>query len=386
MIRTIMKLGAAALVLCGLAACSTPGETSSHASARIDCPLRDAPYSADSPIMDILLKPEAVAVLEQAAPGATRNLPPRFMSTEAPSFSAILSLHQLAGFGAFRQDQIPAIDAALRALPVTDADRQARCARYDNDRPRFDLPSDRPRILLFEKMTGFRDGPSVEAAHAAFVAMAERNGWAIATTTSGGAINATTLRQFDAIIWNNVSGDVLTLTQRRALQNYMEKGGGFVAVHGSAGDPVYFWDWYADTLIGARFIGHPMEPQFQEAQVVVTGQPSAIGRNLAPGWRMTDEWYSFQHSARDSGSTIVATLDESTYSPVGRGGQNLRMGADHSLAWTRCINRGRMFYSAIGHRPETYSDAHYVDMLTQAITWAAGNGGTQCVNGAEVAR
>lgn len=52
-------------------------------------------------------------------------------------------------------------------------------------------------------------------------------------------------------------------------------------------------------------------------------------------------------------------------------GQNLRMGADHPLAWSKCIGRGRMFYSAIGHRPETYSDPRYVAMLKDAVTWAA---------------
>jgi len=52
-------------------------------------------------------------------------------------------------------------------------------------------------------------------------------------------------------------------------------------------------------------------------------------------------------------------------------GQNLRMGDDHPLAWTNCIGKGRMFYSAIGHRPETYSEPNHVTLLESAITWAA---------------
>jgi type 1 glutamine amidotransferase len=63
------------------------------------------------------------------------------------------------------------------------------------------------------------------------------------------------------------------------------------------------------------------------------------------------------------------------------GGLNLRMG-DHPIVWSRCIGSGnkpgRMFYSAIGHRPERYSDAVYVQMLEQAIGWAAGSGGGAC--------
>lgn len=39
---------------------------------------------------------------------------------------------------------------------------------------------------------------------------------------------------------------------------------------------------------------------------------------------------------------------------------------------------GRMFYSAIGHRPERYSDALYVQMLEQAIGWVVGADGKDC--------
>lgn len=70
-------------------------------------------------------------------------------------------------------------------------------------------------LLLIEKINGFRDSPSVAAAHAAFA--------------------PAILRRFDAVIWHNVSGDVLALSRRRAFQACI----GHVGVHGSAGDPVH---------------------------------------------------------------------------------------------------------------------------------------------------
>ena len=173
------------------------------------------------------------------------------------------------------------------------------------------------------------------------------------------------------MIWNNISGDVLTLSQRRAMQQYIERGGGFVAVHGSAGDPVYFWDWYVDTLLGARFKGHPMAPQFQPARVVVEDAAHPAARGLPSEWTMTDEWYSFKTNPRASGARVIATLDEASYSPKGMMGIDLKMG-DHPIAWTKCVGRGRMFYSAIGHKPETYAEPHYVTLLESAIGWAAG--------------
>ena len=356
-----------ATLLVGLAiAGATPAWSQ---SAMLDCPMRDDVLSIDSPLVDVLLNPAGLALLEGDQPGRFANGPPRFTGTQAPTFAAILTVRMAARLTGVSDERLTEIDPLLRAIPITDEFRAARCARYDNDVPTFTLPEGRPRLLLFEKIVGFRDDPSVDAAHAAFIAMAERNGWAIASTDRAGAINPATLAQFDAVIWNNISGDVLTLSQRKALQDYVEGGGGFVAIHGSAGDPVYFWDWYADTLIGARFLAHPMDPQFQDARVVVHGDHPIAAHLPSGGWMMNEEWYSFRSNPRSVGAQVVLSLDESSYSPVGPGGIDLRMG-DHPLAWTHCVGRGRSFYSAIGHRPELYADANHLELLQSAIQWA----------------
>jgi uncharacterized protein len=352
-----------------------------QAKAMLDCPMRDAPFSVNAPLVDLLLSEPAKATVEKHLPGMMAKIPPFLSGTKAPTFSAILTLQSLAGMSVGAQSpDLAALDADLRAQPVTSEDKAKRCERYDDDRPSFNLPKGKLRVLLFEKMTGFRDTPSVLAAHAAFEAMAQRNGWAFAATEKGGAMHPSVLKHFDVVIWNNVSGDVLTLKQRAAFRGFVEGGGGFVGVHGSAGDPVYFWDWYPDTLIGARFIGHPSEPQFQDARINLEATPSAIGATLGSGWTMKDEWYSFAKSARVNGATVVATLDEKSYTPGPSrfGGPPLEMGSDHPIAWTRCVAKGRAFYSAIGHRPETYSDSNYLVMLDQAIKWASRKQGKGC--------
>jgi uncharacterized protein len=344
-----------------------------QAKPLLDCPMRDAPYSVDGPFVDLKLNEKAQAALETHMPGMLANLPPIMSGTRAPTFGSIMTVRKLAAFGGQQNFDLSRLDTDLKAIVVTDADRTARCERYDDVRPKFKLPKAKVRLLLFEKMTGFRDTPSVEAANAMFRNLAQRNGWALEVTEQGGAMHPSVLRKFDAVIWNNVSGDVLTLTQRKAFKNYIEGGGGFIGIHGSAGDPVYFWDWYPDTLIGARFIGHPMDPQFQDAKVVVEANPAGLASSLAPGWTMNDEWYSFARSARLNGAQVVATLDEKSYNPGGSrfGNQPLAMGTDHPIAWTRCVGKGRSFYSAIGHRPETYSDANHQKLLTEAILWAS---------------
>jgi type 1 glutamine amidotransferase len=340
-------------------------------TAVIDCPMRDVPYSSRSPLMDILLNPQAVAIVNEQLDGALDQLPKTFASAEAPSFSAILTLESIVGMAGLDRAVLEPINRALADLPVTAADRIARCKRYDQLVPEFALGEGAPRVLVFEKMTGFRDGPSVEAASATFQQLAEQEDWDLVITELGGVMTADILALFDVVVWNNVSGDVLTLSQRAAFEDYIHQGGGFVGVHGSGGDPIYFWDWYVDTLIGARFIGHPSDPQFQDATIHFETTDSGIESGLGAQWEMNDEWYSFRESARIHGATVIATIDESTYSQRGRWGQNVSMGEDHPIVWSRCVGEGRSFYSAIGHRPEVYSDPRYQQLLIQGINWAA---------------
>jgi uncharacterized protein len=370
----------AALSLLGLVGATFLTAPSSGAQPVIDCPLRDQPYSINSPLVDVLRKPEAREVLDRDAPEMLKKLPPAF--AQPPTIATVLSLRMATFFVHLPDDALAKIDHDLAALPVTAADRAARCDRYDVDLPKIAMPEGKPRLLLFEKITGFRDGPSVEAAHAALTDMAARHGWALVATDKAGAMTPSILKKFDAVIWNNVSGDVLTVTQRQAFKSYVEGGGGYVGIHGSGGDPVYYWDWYADTLIGARFAGHPMNPQFQDAKVMVDDDKSTIVRQLAPGWTMKDEWYSFHTNPRASGAHVLAALDESSYVQKGMAGEDLQMG-DHPIAWTKCIGNGRSFYSAIGHRPESYSEPHNVKLLEQAIAWAAGAGESRCRNSEE---
>lgn len=377
-----VKLARCAVVMAAAVGISLIAPVQARAPRLLDCPMRDTPFSLESPLIDVMLSDSAKSVIEQKAPGATQQIPSFLSGTQTPTFSAILKLKSLVGmFPALKPSDASALDTALRAIPVTLADKQARCARYDDDRPRFKLGKGKLRVLVFEKINGFRDSPSVAAASAAFAGLAKRNDWALAVTDKGGAMHPSVLRKFDVVIWNNVSGDVLTLSQRKAFRTFVENGGGFVGIHGSAGDPEYFWDWYPDTLIGARFIGHPNDPQLQDAQVVIEPSPTGVGRDLGPGWSMNDEWYSFAKSARLNGAHIIATLKEDSYKP-GTAlfvGTPLAMGKDHPIVWSRCVGKGRSFYSAIGHRPEVYADESHLKLLEQGVAWAAqGKGTSSC--------
>ncbi len=348
-------------------------------AAAIDCPERDAPYSVDLPLMDFLAKPEAVAIAEREMPALLKKIPPMFKNTQAPSLSALMTLRGVTDMLRMPLDEEAAerLDEALATLPVSDEDKAARCARYDTTVPALELPKAERQILVFDKINGFDHGPAVDAATAAIKALGADLNWGVTVTDKGGVFNADSLAHFDLVVWNNNSGDVLTLSQREAFRNYMEQGGGFMGLHGAGGDFVYFWDWYVTELIGAQFIGHTMAPHFQDATLATEQPASGVGAQLPATWTLHDEWYSFRESPRQSGASVVATLDETSYKPA-MGGLSLAMGDDHPIAWTRCVGAGRSFYSGIGHRPEVYDTAEVKRLLRNAMTWAAGDRGTGC--------
>ena len=232
----------------------------------------------------------------------------------------------------------------------------------------------RPAILVLSKANGFVHVDALPAGQAMLERIAQERGWDIFLTDNAASHNARDLEKFSVVVWNNVSGDVLTEQQRADMKAWIEQGGGWVGIHASGGDFSYQWEWYVDTLIGAQFVGHTMDPQFQDAEVLVADPEFALTAHLPSPWLVpNEEWYAFDRNPRDSGYEILLTLDESSYSTSGKTffGQD-RMPGEHPIAWRRQLGEGRVLYSAIGHQGATYEIPQFQQLIANAIAWAAG--------------
>jgi len=211
------------------------------------------------------------------------------------------------------------------------------------------------RVLVFTRTTGFRHA-SIPTGIATVRALGAEDGFAVTATEDPGAFRPAELAGYRAVVFLSTTGDVLDPAGRSALEAYVRGGGGFVGVH-SASDTEYGWPFYA-ALVGARFAGHPaVQP------VTVRFRPGALTAGLPATWRVTDEPYNFR--GRPRGVQVLATLDESTYS----GGT---MGADHPIAWTAEVGRGRSFYTGLGHPDAIYADPVFRTLLAAGIRYAAG--------------
>jgi type 1 glutamine amidotransferase len=240
----------------------------------------------------------------------------------------------------------------------------------------------RPAVLVFSKTNGFRHAEAIDSGWPAFETIAKKRGWSLLTTENGAVHTPELLAHFDAVVWFNVSGDVLDDPQRQALIDWTEAGGGFFGIHGTGGDSSYKWEDHVKRLVGAQFIGHPMGPQFQEATIHVEAPNHPAMRHLDSTWVRTEEWYSFEKSPRGPGVEVLATLDESTYTPrmkIAVIDRDLRMGEDHPIIWTHCLGRGRALFSALGHQAEAYSEPAHLTFLEEGVAWVMATPASGCV-------
>ena len=245
---------------------------------------------------------------------------------------------------------------------------------FETSPPHLSADLGHSAILIFTKTNGFRDEAGIEAAVPAIKAIAKRRGWSIFHTENAAIFNESDLSRFKMTIWVNTSGNILLAQQRNALRQFVERGGGFVGIHGAGGDYSYDWRWYVEKLIGAQFTGHTGWKHIQPATLIVERRDTPVTNMLPSKWQRSDEWYSFAKSPRGKVDVLIS-IDERSYSP--RMMSNIAMG-DHPMVWTHCIGGGRVVYSALGHTPESYAERLHLAMIEGAIAWTAGVEGEKC--------
>jgi type 1 glutamine amidotransferase len=227
----------------------------------------------------------------------------------------------------------------------------------------------RPAVLVLNKTNGFIHSEALPAADAALTAIAKDKGWDIYVTDNAATHNTADLQRFKLVVWNNVSGDVLTESQRADFRAWIEAGGGWLGIHNAGGSPSYQWDWYVDTLVRAQFVGHTMGPQFQDADLHSSSAATAF---LPSPWNIDqEEWYAFAENPADKGSEVLVVIDEDSYVIEGQTFfGNDHMEGEHPLLWRHSIGEGRAVFSAIGHHAVTYQLPEYRQLLADAMGWA----------------
>ena len=112
----------------------------------------------------------------------------------------------------------------------------------------------------FSKANGFRHSSAIGASLPVYEHIGYKNFY----DGDAGVFNENQLTLFQVVIWNNVSGKVLTDDQRIVFKNWIEGVRGFIGIH-AAGDDSHQWVWYESAVIQTHFSHHNISPYLDTA-------------------------------------------------------------------------------------------------------------------------
>jgi type 1 glutamine amidotransferase len=184
-----------------------------------------------------------------------------------------------------------------------------------------------------------------------FMELAKKTGWfeVDCTQNSRGEINAENLKKYDAVFFYTTGELPLSDVQKSDLLAFVRSGKGFGGSH-CATDTFYKWKEYGE-LIGAYFISHPWT---QKVRVIVEDNKHAATKHLGDSFFIDDEIYQYRAPySRDKGHVLLK-LDMDSVKGLGK-----RKDDDNALAWVHSYGKGRVFYTALGHRPEVWNDPRF---------------------------
>lgn len=240
----------------------------------------------------------------------------------------------------------------------------------------------KPKVAVFTFAGGFKHG-SLGLAEETLKKIGEQSG-AFEAVPLGlykqdsekvdlGVLTPEFLKQCKAVVFYTTSGgkdlDLLTPAQRDALMGAIKEGRlGFVGVH-CATDTFYKWPEYGE-MVGAYFDGHPWGADSAPVTIKIEDRDHPACLPLGASWLLQDEIYQFKEPYDRKKLHVLMSLDtkatDMTLPEI------KRKDGDFAVAWTKMHGKGRVFYTALGHRDEVWKDELYQKHMLGGIRWALG--------------
>jgi type 1 glutamine amidotransferase len=164
------------------------------------------------------------------------------------------------------------------------------------------------------------------------------------------------LAHYDAVMFLNTTGE-LPIPDMAAFLQWIKAGHGFIAIH-SAADTLHKQPEYFD-MLGGEFQEHfdqvPATVLVADNQFPATkmfGKEVNISKEEFPLYKN----YSPQNH-------LLLYLDHHP---------NRRLPGFYPISWCRNYGQGRVFFSAIGHRADTWKSHLYQESILGAMEWGLG--------------
>lgn len=173
-------------------------------------------------------------------------------------------------------------------------------------------------------------------------------------------MTAKALQTYDGVVFANTTGD-LPLPDKNAFLDWVKAGNAFVGVH-AATDTFHGFSPFIE-MIGGEFSAHG--PQLK-VSLISQDEKHAATKHLGKTTEIFDEIYVFKNFQKDKVRVLLA-LDKN---PNKSDRENFDQPGFYPLAWCREYGKGRVFYTALGHREDVLQSELFKKHLLGGIRWA----------------
>lgn len=172
-------------------------------------------------------------------------------------------------------------------------------------------------------------------------------------------MTAKSLQSYDGVVFASTTGD-LPLPDKEAFLKWIKAGNAFVGVH-SATDTFHGYQPFIE-MIGGEFQTHG--PQLKVSLISQDAKHPA-NKHLAKTTDIFDEIYVFKNFRSDK-VQVLLSLDKN---PNKNDKENFEKEGFYPIAWCRKYGKGRVFYTALGHREDVLESEMFKKHLLGGIQW-----------------
>jgi hypothetical protein len=232
--------------------------------------------------------------------------------------------------------------------------------------------SNTPKFKVIAFYTAKNDQAHISFVHEAnswFPKIANEYNFIYDSTNDWNNLNSKFLSQYQVVIFLDTRPD--SLPQRKAFEDYMEHGGGWMGFHFAAfaltpSDYPQNWDWYHEKFLGAgQYVSNTWRPVSAILRVEDSTHPAT--KNLPATFKSSpSEWYRWQHDLRkDPSIKILLSIDSSSF-PLGTGPKQNEIWRSgyYPAVWTN--KNYKMIYLNMGHNDIDYE--HKFDTTNRTLS------------------
>jgi len=257
----------------------------------------------------------------------------------------------------------------------------------------FALPPSKS-LLVFTKSSGWehdvvkRNDGKLSIVETAVTELGKKRGFETQCSKDGRIFDSPEFRSFQGVLFYT-TGDLtqsgtdknppMSAQGKLALLDAVRGGLGFAGVHAASDtfhtqpdseDRATRYVAYGEKsdpylrMLGGEFIIHGSDPRLQTTGLVVNDPKFPGLGGVASPVEFNEEWYSLKDFTPDL--HVILTIDTSKL----RGECYQRR--PYPGAWARMHEKGRVFYTAMGDRPENWQNSFFLNHLAGGIRWSLG--------------